>query len=66
MRVTLQDRFEGGKQYDAQQKSQDTFLCPRCKTGIVNITYRNDASGKHPNTGLECDFCHAMYSINMV
>lgn len=44
---------------------KDAFRCPRCEKGIVNITYIQDARGKHPDTGLKCDLCKSMYSINM-
>ena len=59
--VTLGDKEFRKKIMWAEKTDDDTFICPKCQAGKVNIIYKDGI----PKSGLRCSKCKAKYSVNL-
>ena len=59
--VTLEDKAFRKQIMWAEKTDNDTFICPKCKKGKVDIIYKDGI----PKSGLRCSNCKAKYSVNL-
>ena len=59
--VSIEDKVIREKVMWAEKTDDDSFICPKCKNGNVNIVYKNGI----PKKGLRCSNCKAKYNINL-